>query len=198
MIVLIACVMVVVATPAFAQPIEVAPLVSYSTGAELEQTADGVDGLDIDDGLAFGVRGTYFLTERLGLEGLWTYQSTALSMTASSVTAEVFEFSLHQVYGNVSYQFGPTGTPWQPFVFGGAGASLFRADDLEGETKPAWNVGGGLKWLFSTRFGVEGRVRYKPTELSESADDYCDPFDFCQSRLNQFEISVGAVVRCCK
>jgi hypothetical protein len=44
--------------------------------------------------------------------------------------------------------------------------------------------------------GVRGHVRYKPTLLNdEKAGDFCDPFGFCQSTLNQIELAAAVIMR---
>jgi hypothetical protein len=182
------------AAPAWAQRIEVAPLVGYVTSVPLDRTAEGVDELTIADGIAWGARGTYFLTERLGLEAFWLYQESSVDITAGGFTAEVFEMTVNQVHGNFVYELGATDSRLQPFVFGGLGATFLSSDDLDSETKFSWDLGAGMKWFFQERFGVEGRVRYRPTEL-ESTSDNCGPFDFCQSSMKNVDITAGFIVR---
>ena len=78
---------------------------------------------------------------------------------------------------------------------GGLGATHFASDDLDSQTKLAWNVGAGAKWFFHERLGVEGRVRYRPTELHDTESDTCGPFGFCQGTLKSVDIAAGVVVR---
>jgi opacity protein-like surface antigen len=182
-------------TPVWAQPIEVAGFVSYTTAASLDQTADGVDDLTIDGGWSWGARGTYFLTERFGVEGMWSYQETAQLITSGTNTAELFEMTINQVHGHAVYQLGPATSRLRPFVFGGLGATFFAADDLESETKMSWDLGAGVKWFAFDRLGVEGRFRYRPTLLGADDEELCGPFGFCQGTLSQVDVSVGAVFR---
>ena len=180
---------------AAAQALEVGALVSYSSSSSLDRTAEGVDELEIDDGLTWGARGTYFLTERFGIEGLWSYQSTALMITSGGSRAEVFEMTINQVVGNAVYEILGTGARLRPFVFAGAGATFFEAPDLVGETKLAWNLGAGVIWFPLQRIGVEGRFRFRPTHLGATDDGTCGPFGFCQGSLNTIELALGAVFR---
>jgi hypothetical protein len=116
-------------------------------------------------------------------------------MTTPAGTAEAFEMTIYQAYGNVVYQLGSAESRLRPFVFGGVGATFFSATDLEDETKPSWNVGGGVKWFPHLRAGIEGRFRYKPTVLEGSDAETCGPFGFCQSALQQFDVGVSAILR---
>ena len=179
---------------ASAQQVELAPIIGYTTPVTLDRTTQGVDELKIDDGITWGVRGTYLLTPRLGLEAMWTYQPTEMRMSTPGGTAVLFEMSITQFYGNVAYEFGNSSARLRPFVFGGAGATFFDAPDLTTEAKLTWDAGGGMKWFLQQHLGIEGRVRYKPTQLSES-DELCGPFDFCQGTLRSVDVTTAFLVR---
>jgi len=183
-----------ISTPVWAQRLELAPIISYTTPATIDQTTDGVDDLEISGSTTWGARGSYLLTTRMAVEGLWTYQPTRVMMTAGGSKAELFDMSINQVFGNVVYQLGNGLARLQPFVFGGLGATFLAATDLDGETKLAWDVGAGVKWFVNRRFGIEGRVRYKPTELHASSGT-CGPFDFCQGTLHSVGISTAFLTR---
>jgi hypothetical protein len=187
--------MVLAGSSAYAQRLEVAPIIGYTTSATLDRTADEVDELKINGGTTWGARGTYLVTERLGVEAMWTYQATELTMSAAASSAELFEMSINQVYGHVTYEFGNGLARLRPFIFGGVGATFLGASDLDGEVKPAWDVGGGVKWFLQRHFGIEGRVRYKPTELSDSSGRMCGPFDFCQGTLGNVGIATTFFTR---
>ena len=77
----------------------------------------------------------------------------------------------------------------------GAGAAIFSSTDIEGETKLAFNLGAGLKWLPSKRLGARFQARYTPTYLHAGGSDLCDPFGFCQDWLHQLELTAGVVLR---
>ena len=183
------------ATPAAAQEIEVTPLVSYTSGVGLEQTAVGVQDLTIEGALTWGAQATYFLTPHLGVGAQWTYQSTGLRMTTISSSTELLRMTTSQLHAEIVYQFRDAAAFLRPFVFGGLGATSFSAPDLENETKASWTVGGGLKWFVQRHVGVAAQVRYKPTVLHDTSSEVCDPFGFCQGALNHVDVGVGAVFR---
>jgi opacity protein-like surface antigen len=162
----------------------------------LDDTVDDIDELTFADGWGWGARGGFFITERLGLEAFWTLRETPLDLTSGTSTAEVLEMSVNLIHANVVYQFGASDARLTPFVFGGGGAAILGSDDIENETKFSWDVGAGVKWFFSDRFGLEGRLRYNSIELGGStSDDFCGPFGFCQGALRHVEIATGVVVR---
>ena len=87
------------------------------------------------------------------------------------------------------------GAKWQPFVFGGLGATFFTSDTVASETKFSLDVGGGVKFFLSRSIGARAHIRYKPTFLNDSSGSFCDPFGFCQGVLQQIEFSAAAVLR---
>jgi hypothetical protein len=51
-----------------------------------------------------------------------------------------------------------------------------------------------VKWLPSRRFGARIAALYTPTYLHDASSDFCDPFGFCQSWLNQLELTGGLIL----
>jgi hypothetical protein len=92
---------VLAASPAFAQNLELTPLASFTTAAGIDQTAIGVQDLTIGRAFTWGGQATYFVSPHWGLEGLWMYESSPLSMTTPSATADLFTMTTHQVHGNL-------------------------------------------------------------------------------------------------
>lgn len=103
--------------------------------------------------------------------------------------------NLGQLHGSFVYQFGAGEAPLKPFLFAGLGATFLSAQHLQSETKLAWAVGAGLKWLPGRLLGARLHARYNPTRLDEASSDFCDPFGFCQQALQQFELMGGLVLR---
>jgi opacity protein-like surface antigen len=188
-------VIVMTSSPAWSQHIELSPIIGYTTEANIDDEAREVEDLAVSSGIAWGAQGTYFITERVGLEALWTYQSTPVSIASNGSTGELFTMRMNEVLGNLVYQFRGEDAPLTPFVFGGLGATLLDAPDLEGETKFSWTIGGGVKWFPLRNLGIRGHARYRPTQLNDSGSDFCSPFGFCQTSLSAFEVATGAVFR---
>jgi opacity protein-like surface antigen len=139
--------LVFISTPAWAQSLEVTPLVGYTTSADIERTAPGVEELSIDSGLTWGGGATYFISPRVGIDALWTYQSTGVSMSTTSGRAELFRMTTNLVHGSVVYRFGGEHATVRPFLLGGIGAAFLAARDFDDETKVAWTLGAGVTWL---------------------------------------------------
>jgi hypothetical protein len=182
-------------TPAGAQQVEIAPLIAYRTPGHIERTAAGIDALAIEDSLTWGAQVTWFVTDRLGLDAMWTRQPTGLTMANASGTAELFEMTSAMLHGNLLYRFGAANDATRPFVFGGFGATFLDASGGEDETKTSWDAGGGLAWFARPHLGVRAFARYAPTRLSDASSSTCNPFGFCQQTLHVFEVAVAAALR---
>ena len=195
----IACAVAIIllaAAPARAQSWEASGLFGFTPSAAIDQRASELSDADIRGAFTWGLQGARFFTTSLGAEVLWTQQASALEVGTSDGKADLFAMTVRQLHGNVVYRLGRADAKWQPFVFGGLGATFFTADTVESETKLSLDVGGGVKVFLSRLVGARVHVRYKPTLLNDSSSDtFCDPFGFCQSVLQQIEFTAAAVLR---
>ena len=183
-------------SPARAQTWEASGLVGFTPSAAIDKQAPELSDVDIRSGFTWGLQGARFFTPSWGAELLWTQQGSALQIGTADGTADLFTMTVRQLHGNAVYRFGGAGTTWQPFVFGGLGATFFSADTIESETKWSMGAGAGLKYFTSGAVGARAHFRYKPSFLNDgSSEDFCDPFGFCQGTLGQIEFASAVVVR---
>jgi outer membrane protein W len=179
-----------------AQSFEASGFVGFTPAAAIDRQAEELDSVDWEGGVTWGGQAAFFFTPRLGAEVMLTRQSSGLSLGTDAGTVTLFEATTRQLHFNAVYRFGAPDARLRPFVFGGAGSTYFSADDLASESKFSWNLGGGATYMGWGSLGIRGHFRYKPTALAdEDAGDFCDPFGFCQSTLQQIEIAAGAVFR---
>jgi opacity protein-like surface antigen len=179
-----------------AQSWEASGLFGFTPSAAIDERAPELSDVDIRGAFTWGLQGARFFTTRLGAEVLWTQQHSALEIGTAVGKADLFTMTVRQLEGNVVYRLGRAGAKWEPFVFGGLGATFLSADTLESETKFSLDVGGGVKYFPWQSIGVRAQFRYKPTFLNDtSSGRFCDPFGFCQGVLQQMELSAGVVVR---
>jgi hypothetical protein len=130
------------------------------------------------------------------VEGTFSQQSTSLEVGTAAGTADLYAMRLARIEASVVYQFGDGSAQLRPFAFAGAGTTLFSAHDLESEAKAAFSLGAGVKYFRWKTVGLRGQFKYKPTWLNGDPDgSFCPPFGFCQSRLQQVEITAGAIIR---
>ena len=195
MVVLMTGLVLVCATGAGAQSWEASALAGFTPSVDLERRAPEVDNVAVGGGFTWTLQLAKFFTAHWGAQVQWTQQLSALDLTVSGESAELFSMTASQLHGDVVYRFGSPDAKMQPFVFGGLGTTTFRASDVPTETKLSLGLGGGVKAFPWRAVGLVGQLRYKPTFLSDESSDFCDPFGFCQATLQQFEFSGGVVLR---
>lgn len=183
------------AVPAFSQGLEVTALGGYTTSGGLDHDTRTVEDLKLSGSSTWGASVGYFFSPRFGVEASWVRVGSGVELSTAEATQETFDVTIDQLQGSFVYQLGSAGSRWRPFLIAGAGAALFSSTDLDGESKLSFNVGAGLKWLPSKRFGARVQARYTPTYLHDASSDFCDPFGFCQNWLHQFELTAGVLFR---
>jgi hypothetical protein len=194
----IAAVVTLLVAPSYAraQSWEVSGLAGFTPSVSLDKQASELSEVKIAGGFTWGIQGARLFGPRWAAEVLWTQQESALRVGTDAGTADLFTMTIGQLHGDVVYHFASTGTRLRPFVFGGVGATFFRADELDSETKLSFGLGGGIKYFRWDTVGFRAHVRYKPTMLNDTdAADFCDPFGFCQGGLSQLEFAGGVTIR---
>lgn len=185
------------APPLSAQYLEIVPLttVGYTTGHVLEGPAADLSEVKIEGGFTWGGQVGWFFSPHLGVEAAWLQQQTRLSLATTSGKGDLFDMNVGQLHGNFVYQFRSDDVILRPFAFVGLGATFFSARDVRSETKFSWAIGAGLKYFAAPRVGLRLHLRYKPTRLDDSGQEFCDPFGFCQDGFGQWEFAAGLALR---
>jgi opacity protein-like surface antigen len=176
---------------------ELSAVAGYVFPVELERQADEVDATRIGGGVTWSFQAARFFTQNLAAEVSWTDQpSSAYEVEVGGVTSEFFAMSIGHLDGSVVYEFGAADARLRPFVFGGLGATFFRARDIPTETKLSAGLGAGAKLFPWPNIGLRAQIRYRPIWMNdEDSLTFCDPFGFCQSTLRQFEFAGGVTFR---
>ena len=176
---------------------ELSAMAGFTPSVQLETQAREVDDVRIGGGVTWSFQAARFFTPNLGAEVSWTDQpSSGYELEVGDVSGELFSMSIGNLHGDVVYQFGEAGARLRPFVFGGVGATFFRARDIPMETKLSAGLGGGAKLFPWPNIGLRAQVRYRPIWMGgEDEGLFCDPFGFCQSTLRQFEFAGGVSFR---
>ena len=179
-----------------AQSWEASLLAGYTPSAGLDRHAPELDALDVGGGFTWGAQAGYRFSPRWAVEALYTDQGTALVADSESGRAELFSFDVRQLHGDAVLHLGAADARVRPFLTFGLGATFLSGAGLPSETKLSLGLGAGVKYFPRPSLGVRAHVRYKPTFLGdEDAGDFCDPFGFCQDRLDQLELLAGVVFR---
>ena len=183
------------AAPSSAQRFEAAGLFGYTTSAGLDPVARELQDLEIGGGFTWAGQFDYFITRNLGIEASWAQREGDVTVATRDGSGELFDLDADNVLGSVIYQWGAEESKIRPFVVGGLGATTFRAEDIPSETKFAWAAGGGLKLFFHRKLGIKLQAKLSSTLLNDESSEFCDPFGFCSSSVNPFELLSGVVFR---
>lgn len=136
-------------------------------------TLDGdIFNTKYESGPRFGFRATGSLSDRVSLEGAYSFGRNNLRVTTVRTipVMRMFDSRTHQFSGNVLYYLSGVGENWKPFVSAGIGitrftptqeaaafASLRFLDDpasIQSSNKFGINFGGGTEYQFSDTFGL--------------------------------------------
>jgi opacity protein-like surface antigen len=128
------------------------------------QTALGVDigafvpkDDQFDEALLINALFEYYLTPRVSLR-------TSFGLTDPGYRTESID-SLRQVPLRVDVNYNWEGGRWHPFVGAGVGAYFLQFKDNnqpfgDSETKPGFNLGGGVEYFFTRTVAFKGEGRY--------------------------------------
>jgi len=192
---LITILLVLPAPLALCQGFEASAFGGYTSAGGIDQTAVGIDALEIKGSFTWGAGAAWFFSPRLGVEASWARQETAVSITTPAGSADMLVVNADQLQGSLVYVLGGAQSRIRPFVSAGLGATFFGSRDLD-EAKLSFGLGAGLKWLPPAgKLGARLQARYNPTRLGGGSSDYCAPFGFCQEWLQQLELTGGVVLR---
>ena len=194
--VIVGVIAALVAVPASAQSTELGMMAGFTPAVSLDRQARELEDVRLDGGVTFSISAARFLGEHWGVGVEWGQQLSGFVIETADAETTLYDMSIAHLHGYAVYRFGDAAAKLRPFAFGGAGATFLWARDLESETKLSFGMGGGLSYFLSRNLAFEGRVIYKPTMMNDSeAGDFCDPFGFCQSTLQQFEFGGGVRFR---
>jgi opacity protein-like surface antigen len=207
--------LILTASSAFAQGVEVSASVGYGASEGVSTSRGPIlgqayDRLNVNSGGSFNFTVGVFLNERAEVEFLFGRQSSRLDAEGAAGTLQVSELNVNHYMGNFVYNWGTHGTRVRPYFFGGIGATQFSfgnnllpgsSGSIPGDTQLSTNWGGGVKAMFSPNVGAKVGIRWTPTYMGSSTDGiWCDPFYGCwpigqHHNVNQFETAGGVVIK---
>ena len=183
---------------------EVQPFAGYKYGGGVDVGSNpfGVNRINIDSSVSYGVTATFNPAERLGVEFLWDRQptnATANYNSGGSLGTKV-GFTMDQYHGDFLFSLADHGSKVEPFVLVGFGASNMHGGGSS-TTKFSFGVGGGLKYFVTQHIGLRVQARYTPTyAYTTSGGIWCNWWGYCWSVpndhfLNQGDVTGGVVFR---
>ena len=141
-------------------------------------TLDGdIFNTKFESGPRFGLRATGSLSDRISVEGAYSFGRNNLRVTTMRAipVMRIFEARTHQFSGNALYYLSGIGEDWKPFVTAGIGITRFSPtqeavafagvrflDDparLQSTGKFGVNLGGGTEYQLGSSWGLRADFR---------------------------------------
>ncbi|MEA1888418.1 MAG: outer membrane beta-barrel protein [Pseudomonadota bacterium] len=154
--------LILVLSSSLASATEITPFGGYRMGGEFTGPSQG-DTYDVSSAAAFGIiLGLPFgkPENKTMFELTYSHQSTELKTKPEFQTTHLFDLDIDYFTVGGTYLIGD-GTPLQPFISAGIGASYFKpgTSGLDSETRLALSIGGGAKWMISKQVGLRFELR---------------------------------------
>jgi opacity protein-like surface antigen len=160
----------------------ISPFVGVRFGGRISVNTPAVDYLRIGSSPNWGFNAGVGIAPHLFGEFMWNRQTTTLSahhpLTGDMLTlTNRAHLDLYQM--SLLYEF-PTRSPFRPFVVGGIGVTNFNSYGiLAFSNRFSYNLGGGVKYLFTRQLALRAELRWSPSRTTTSSTVFCDPSFGC-------------------
>lgn len=186
---------------------EITPFGGYKFGGKIElppNASPTYDFLPIKSSVDYGLEADYSIWPNLQAEFQFNHQPTEIDAhqiaTGTSVLLTSAAVNMYQ-FGFV-YNFKPTDAKLKPFFGAGLGWTQWKPSAVLPFSKTfSYNVGGGVKYFFSSHVGLRLDVRWSPSRTTKQNEQFCDPFyGFCgtetvSSHAEQGQVNIGLIFR---
>jgi opacity protein-like surface antigen len=140
------------------------------------------------NGFTWGADLNYFVNERFQVGALYSIQKSDLQFTVGSAWTNVGQgLDVQNMMGTVTFNTGSFDSKTRFYILGGLGATRYgnvtlaniNGENVQigGKSKFATTWGAGLKFYPSPKIGAKAQVRYTPTNIKDTADEWlCAPY----------------------
>jgi len=172
-------------------------------GGNIDINTPNVDRLAIGNSLNWGFNAGARLAPHFFAEFMWNRQSTTLS-AHDIPTNQMVELTnrahldMYQV--SLLYEIW-TRSRLRPYVVGGIGDTHFDSHGiLSFSDRFAYNLGGGVKYLFAPNVALRTELRWSPSRTTSGNATFCDPFLGCfvtpvSNHAEQWQANAGIEFR---
>ena len=186
---------------------EITPFGGYKFGGRIDVPPDAVsvfDYLPIKSSVDYGLEADYSIWPNLQAEFQFNHQPTEIDahQFANDTNIPLTSASINMYQFGFVYNFKPTDAKLKPFFGAGLGFTNWKPSSaLPFSNTFSYNVGGGVKYFFSSHVGLRLDVRWSPSRTTSQNEQFCDPFyGFCgtervSSHAEQGQVNVGLIFR---
>jgi opacity protein-like surface antigen len=205
-----------VAPGAFAQfsfsqhEFEITPFGGYKFGGNIQvPTSPIYDYLPIQSSVDYGLEADYSIWPNFQAEFQFDHQPTDIDGHVYDTGTQVFltDADINMYQFDFSYNFKSTDAKLKPFIDAGIGWTQWKPGGTTQSTSAnlpfsktfSYNLGGGVKYFFSSHVGLRLDVRWSPSRTTTQDEEYCS-FYFCgevpvASHAEQGQVNVGLIFR---
>jgi opacity protein-like surface antigen len=172
-------------------------------GGNIDINTPNVDRLAIGNSLNWGFNAGARLAPHFFAEFMWNRQTTTLS-AHDIPTNQMVELTnrahLDMYQGSLLYEIW-TRSRLRPYVVGGIGDTHFDSHGiLSFSDRFAYNLGGGVKYLFAPNVALRTELRWSPSRTTSGNATFCDPFLGCfvtpvSNHAEQWQANAGIEFR---
>jgi opacity protein-like surface antigen len=186
--------------------IEITPFGGTKFGGNItlpQGSSNSVDYLPITNSVDYGVEGDYSIWPNFQAEFQWDHQPTDVNEHLIATNNQTFLTSadIDMFQWDVAYNFKSPDAKLKPFVDVGLGFTHWRPSSVLPLTNTfSYNLGGGVKYFFSTHVGLRVDIRWSPSRTTTQDETYIDPFFGPEtvpvsSHAQQGQANVGLIFR---
>jgi len=174
---------------------ELSPFVGYETSGSYPLTPTlntiTVSNVRADGAVSFGTFIDYSLSENFRVEFMWDRNNTSYSelQPPNPGYIKAFNSDIDQFQYGALYYFMGKEHKIRPYAAGGLGFTHeFNSGGTPNRLDFAYNLGGGVRYQWTTHIAFRGDARYLPTYANTSLGTYCDPFFGCyQANVRNYQ-----------
>ena len=164
---------------------------------------------------SWGVDLNYFLNDKFEIGALYSIEKSELQFTVGTAFRQVGQgLDVQNMMGTFIFNTGDLKSKTRFYLLGGLGATRYgnvtlktvngRDAQIDGRSKFATTWGAGVKFLPSPKFGMKAQIRWTPTNIKDTADEWlCSPYLPASCTVtgvnhqysNQLEYTAGAFLR---
>ena len=157
---------------------EIEPFAGARFGGRITINTPDVDYLPIDSSLNWGFTTGVSIIPHLFGEFMFNRQTTTLSAHDTLLGQTIpltTRAHLDLYHFDLLYEFW-TPSKIRPFVVGGIGDTHFDSHGVVSfENRFSYNLGGGVKYLFTPQVALRADVRWSPSRTTAASTTFCDP-----------------------
>ena len=201
---LIILLMVIGSMQIVAQRFEITPFGGIRVGGRFNLDTLPPTQLNLKDSITYGLSLGVFLTENYQVEIMWSRQDTKLFSDVEIIgfpSRELFKLYVDQWHINFMFVHGDETFRVRPFGLVGLGWTYFNPrNNLGGESRFSFALGGGVRVYASDRFGMRFQVKYNPTYITSTGSVFFDPWygyiivPYARY-IHQWEFTFGLIIR---